>query len=87
MKNIKFKEVIVKFLIGHWADQDISMIIGRKVIYVIHDLCYEYSVTDNKITCIISYELSCTDYEEADTKIIMLANKMKILLLLSELLL
>lgn len=36
-------------------------------------MCYEYSVTDNKITCIISYELSCADYEEADTKIIIRA--------------
>lgn len=73
LKNIKFKKAIVKFLIDHWADQEMATIIGSKVIYIIHDLCYEYSVTDKKVTRIINYELSCPDHEEADTKIAFLA--------------
>ena len=54
-----------------------AAIIGSKVIYIIHDLCYEYSVTDNKVTRIINYELSCPDHEEADTKIAFLACQQK----------
>lgn len=73
LKNIKFKEAIVKFLIDHWADQEMATIIGIKLIYIIHDLCYEYSVTDNKVTRIINNELSCPDHEEADTKIAFVA--------------
>ncbi|CAH1100296.1 unnamed protein product [Psylliodes chrysocephalus] len=73
LKNIKFKEAIVKFLIDHWADQEMAANIGSKVIYIIHDLCYEYSVTDNKVIRIINNELSCPDHEEADTKIAFLA--------------
>lgn len=45
LKNIKFKEAIVKFLIDHWADQEMTTIIGSKVI------------TDNKVTRIINNEL------------------------------
>lgn len=77
LKNIKFKEAIVKFFIDHWADQEMAAIIGNKVIYIIHDLCYEYSVTNNKVTRIINYELSCPDHEEADTKIAFLACQQK----------
>ncbi|XP_072389393.1 uncharacterized protein [Diabrotica undecimpunctata] len=77
LKNIKFKEAIVKFFIDHWADQEMAAIIGSKVIYIIHDLCYEYSVTDNKVTRIINYELSCPDHEEADTKVAFLACQQK----------
>lgn len=77
LKNIKFKEAIVKFLIDYWADEEMAAIIGSKVIYVIHDLCYEYSVTDNKVTRIINYELSCPDHEEEDTKIAFIACQQK----------
>ncbi|GBP88538.1 hypothetical protein EVAR_21746_1 [Eumeta japonica] len=77
LKNLNFKQAIVKFFIDHWADQEMAAIIGSKVIYIIHDLCYEYSVTDNKITRIINYELSCPDHEEADTKIAFLACQQK----------
>ncbi|CAF4865814.1 unnamed protein product [Pieris macdunnoughi] len=69
LKNIKFKEAVVKFLIDHWADQEMASIIGSKEIYLIYDLRYECFVTDNKVTRIINNELSCPDREEADTKI------------------
>ncbi|XP_018358131.1 PREDICTED: uncharacterized protein LOC108757918 isoform X2 [Trachymyrmex cornetzi] len=72
LKNIKFKEALVKFLIDHWADQEMATIIGNKTIYLSHDLCYVYSVTDNKVTRNIDHELSCPDHEEADTKIVFL---------------
>lgn len=63
----------MKFFIDHWADQEMATIIGNKTIYLIYDLCYVYSVTDNKITRTIDDELSCPDYAEADTKAVFLA--------------
>lgn len=77
LKDLNFKQAIVKFFIDYWADQEMAAIVGSKVIYIIHDLCYEYSVTDNKVTRIINYELSCPDHEEADTKIAFLACQQK----------
>lgn len=77
MKNIKFKEALVRFLIDHWADQEMATIIGNKTIYLNHDMCYAYSVTDNKVTRIIDHEFSCPDHEEADTKIVFLACQIK----------
>lgn len=77
LKNIKFKEALVKFLIDHWADQEMAGIIGNKTIYLNHDLCYVYSVTDNTVTRIVDYELSCADHEEADTKTVFLACQLK----------
>lgn len=70
LKNIKFKEALVKFLIDHWADDQMASIIGDKTIYLNHDLCYVYSATDNRVTRDIDYDLSCEDHEEAHTKIV-----------------
>lgn len=50
LKNIKIKKALVKFFIDHWADQEMATIIGNKTIYLSHDLCYVYSVIDNKVT-------------------------------------
>ncbi|KAL3280201.1 hypothetical protein HHI36_017701 [Cryptolaemus montrouzieri] len=68
LKNIKLKEALVKFLIDHWADDEMAPIIGKKTIYLNHDLCYVYSATENTVTRTINHDLSCQDHEEADTK-------------------
>lgn len=44
LKNIKFKEALVKFLIAHWTEGEMASIIGNKTIYLSHDLCYVYAV-------------------------------------------
>ncbi|XP_050339343.1 uncharacterized protein LOC126765678 [Bactrocera neohumeralis] len=77
LKNIKFKEALVKFCIEHWADQEMKSIIGNKKIFLIHDLCYVYSVIDNKVSRMIDHGLSCPDHEEADTKAVFFACQMK----------
>lgn len=77
LKNIKFKEALVKFLIDHWADNEMASIIGNKTIYLNHDLCYVYSVIDNKVTRQIDYDLFCEDHEEADTKIVFFTCQIK----------
>ncbi|XP_057662724.1 uncharacterized protein LOC130897822 isoform X2 [Diorhabda carinulata] len=77
LKNIKFKEALVKFLIEHWAKQEMKSIIGNKKIFLIHDLCYVYSVIDNELSRIIDHELSCPDHEEADTKAVFFACQME----------
>lgn len=77
LRNIKFKEALVKFLIEHWADQEMKAIIGNKTIFLNHDSCYVYSVIDNKVSRIIDHELSCPDHEEADTKAVFFACQMK----------
>lgn len=77
LKNIKFKEALVKFLIDHWADQEMAAIIGNKTVYLNHDLCYVYSVIDKTVRRTIDNELSCPDHEEADTKTVFLACQVK----------
>ncbi|KAK5650795.1 hypothetical protein RI129_001824 [Pyrocoelia pectoralis] len=77
LKNIKFKEALVRFLIEHWANQEMKSIIGNKTIFLNHDSCYVYSVIDNKVSRTIDYELSCPDHEEADTKAVFFACQMK----------
>ncbi|KAG5886424.1 hypothetical protein JTB14_009321 [Gonioctena quinquepunctata] len=66
-----------KFFIAQWADQDVATIIDNKTIYLSHDLCYVYSINDNKVTRTIDHELSCPDHEEAATKIVFLACHLK----------
>ncbi|KAL3282194.1 hypothetical protein HHI36_005388 [Cryptolaemus montrouzieri] len=51
--------------------------IDNKTIYLNHDLCYVYSVINDKVSRSIDHELSCPDHEEADTKAIHLACQMK----------
>lgn len=76
-KNVKFKEALVKFLMEQWADQEMASIIGNKTIYLNQDMCYEYSLIDNKVTQNIDHELSCPDHEEADTKIVFFTCQIK----------
>lgn len=70
LKNMKFKEAFVKFLIEHWACDDVAPLIGSKIIHVNFDLCYKYSVQNGKVNKIIEPNLTCEGHEEADTKII-----------------
>ncbi|KAK9886267.1 hypothetical protein WA026_015778 [Henosepilachna vigintioctopunctata] len=46
LKNIKFKDALVKFIINNWSEQDMAHIIANKIININHDMCYEYSLKD-----------------------------------------
>lgn len=45
-------------------------IIAKKIIHINHDMCYEYSVKDGFVIQTINEDLTCQEYEEADTKIV-----------------
>uniref|UniRef100_A0A6P7FYQ7 Uncharacterized protein LOC114335591 n=1 Tax=Diabrotica virgifera virgifera TaxID=50390 RepID=A0A6P7FYQ7_DIAVI len=77
LKNIQFKEALVKFLIEHWAEQEMKSIIGNKTIFLNYDSCFVYKVINNEVSRIIDHELSCPDHEEADTKVVFFACQMK----------
>ncbi|KOB66025.1 Uncharacterized protein OBRU01_21848 [Operophtera brumata] len=73
LKNIKFKEALVKFFIDHWNTQEMAVIIRNKTIYLNHDLCYVFKVVDGTVQRTIDDKLSCSSHEEADTKTVFLA--------------
>lgn len=73
LKNIKFKEALVKFFIDHWSSQEMAVIIRNKTIHLNHDLCYIFKVVDEIVQRTIDDMLSCSSHEEADTKTVFLA--------------
>lgn len=70
LKNMKFKEALVKFLIENWTEQEMARIICDKNINVNHDMCYQYTVENRTVKQSINEELTCLGHEEADTKIV-----------------
>lgn len=81
LKNLKFKEAIVKFFVKHWKSSELVSFYGTKTLMVNFDVCYQYEVKDNVICQTIVPDLSCSDHEEADTKIIFHAVKLKMKLM------
>ncbi|XP_041981090.1 uncharacterized protein LOC121736526 [Aricia agestis] len=77
LKNIKFKDALVKFIINNWSEQDMAHIIANKIININHDMCYEYSVKDGFVIQTINEDLTCQEHEEADTKIVYHVCQMK----------
>ncbi|CAG5085062.1 Protein of unknown function [Cotesia congregata] len=70
LKNIKFKQAFVTFLIDHWATQEMAPLIGETIINLSYDKCYTYKVESNVVIREENNDLSCDDHEEADTKIV-----------------
>lgn len=71
LRNNKFKEALVKFLITDWENHEMATFIGNKIIFLNFDYCYQYVVDNERnVTKIINHDLSCPAHEEADTKII-----------------
>ncbi|CAH0663654.1 unnamed protein product [Spodoptera exigua] len=77
LKNIKFKDALVKFIINNLSEQDMAHIIANKIININHDMCYEYSVKDGLVIQTINEDLTCQEHEEADTKIVYHVCQMK----------
>ncbi|OXU16360.1 hypothetical protein TSAR_013367, partial [Trichomalopsis sarcophagae] len=46
LRNDKFKEALVKFLISDWKNNEIATFIGNKIILLNFDYCYQYVVDD-----------------------------------------
>lgn len=70
LKNIKFKESFVKFLIEYWATDEMVTFIGNTLIKLNYDSCYSYNVKNNVVKMTIDEDITCNDHEEADTKIV-----------------
>ncbi|KAH9640140.1 hypothetical protein HF086_002800 [Spodoptera exigua] len=70
LKNIKFKESFVQFLIDYWATDEMATFIGNTLIKLNYDSCYSYIVKNNVVEMTIDENLACNNHEEADTKII-----------------
>ncbi|OXU17113.1 hypothetical protein TSAR_008554 [Trichomalopsis sarcophagae] len=49
LRNIKFKEAFVKFLINHWANDELAPYLGIKTVQLNYDHCYQYTVNDGRI--------------------------------------
>lgn len=76
LRNDKFKEAFVLFLISHWQNKDVAPFIGNKTIILNFDHSYSYSVdTNGNVIRAGSLEFFCPSHEEADTKIIYHASK------------
>lgn len=70
LRNSKFKEALVRFLINHWANEEFAELIGGKIVYLNFDKCYRFMSQGNKMLREIDPILSCPSHEEADTKMI-----------------
>lgn len=70
LKNIHFKEALIKFICNDWENDYMAPFIGEKTIYINYDLCYKFKKHNEKIIKSIKQTLNCTAHEEADTKIV-----------------
>ncbi|KAK9876448.1 hypothetical protein WA026_012761 [Henosepilachna vigintioctopunctata] len=70
LKNIKFKQALVTFLIEHWHDPEMVPFIGQTIINLNYDCCYSYKLDNNNIVQTINNDLCCENHEEADTKLV-----------------
>ncbi|KAJ8670310.1 hypothetical protein QAD02_001569 [Eretmocerus hayati] len=70
MRNVNFKEELVKFLVNEWVNDEYAEILGTRKIYISCENCYEFSVVGGKMQRTIHLHLSCPYHEEADTKLV-----------------
>ncbi|CAK1581026.1 unnamed protein product [Parnassius mnemosyne] len=70
LKNIKFKQAFVTFLVENWCDSEMVPFLGDTIINLNYDFCYSYKVEDNAVVQTVNDDLSCGCHEEADSKII-----------------
>lgn len=70
LRNARFKEALVQFLINHWASDEVIPFIGNKTIYLNFDRCHAYEVLNGRVEKTIDEQLSCEKHEEADTKMV-----------------
>lgn len=49
LRNIKFKEALVKFLIDYWETEEMAAFFSVKTVYINYDNCYKYNVKNGKV--------------------------------------
>ena len=66
LRNSKFKESLMLFLVDFWKEDDHAVLLGPKVLYVnCNDVCFKYSSINGKVLKEDVPELYSTQ-EEAD---------------------
>jgi len=75
LRNDRFKEALVRFLISHWQSNDVAAFIGNKTISLNFINCYSFSVVNGNVVKTEKLDFFCSSHEEADTKIIYHASK------------
>lgn len=70
LKNIKFKQALVEFIIQDWRQPDRFDIIQNRTVYVNYEKCYKYTASEGMVNCEECDDLT-TNQLEADTKIVL----------------
>lgn len=70
LKNIKFKEDLVEYLLESWAKDDKAPYFENKVVFVSYKQCYRYELVNQHVVKTVDHTQSCPSHEEADTKIV-----------------
>ncbi|KAL7293067.1 hypothetical protein TKK_0013511 [Trichogramma kaykai] len=69
LKNTKFREVLISFLIEHWNSQAAVEYLENNKLYVSFDKCLRFTVTDGSVQCQIMHDYKCQGHVKAATKI------------------
>lgn len=77
LRNIKFKDAFVQFLIDHWNSQVAANFLKDKELYVSYEKCFRYKIENNIVQCQVVNDYLCTGHEEADTKITYFLSRME----------
>jgi len=70
LKNSKFKEALVNFLIVHWQSNEIVPFLSNKKMLLNFDQCYQYEVENEYVLFSVNDNYTIESHEEADTKIV-----------------
>lgn len=70
LKNINFKEALVKFILNDWRSPAMAPFIKNKTIYVNYQTCYKYEELNGTVLRTEEENLACPGHEESDTKVI-----------------
>ena len=77
LKNINFKEALVKFILEDWRNPAMAPFIKNKTIYVNHEMCYKYQELNGTVLRAEEANLACPAHKESDTKVIFRACKVE----------
>ena len=75
LRNIKFKESFVAFLIEHWGSDEVAELIGDKQIYISYKSCHKYISENGKVYRTNVADVNCEGHIEADTKFALFLTK------------
>ena len=75
LRNIKFKESSVAFLIEHCDSDEVAELIGDKQVYISYKSCHKYISENGKVYRTNVANVNCEDLMKADTKFALFLTK------------